>query len=374
MKNRKTEDPWLWERLVSFENLLLAYKKAAKGRRSRASVAGFEYNLENELPQLQAELREGSYQPGSYVSFYVHDPKKRLISAAPFRDRVAHHALVNIIEPIFERKFIFDTYANRKGKGTHAALDRCTHYMRRFAYVLPLDVRQFFPSIDHAVLLANLQKNIQNEKILGLCRLILASGEGVLQEEYEPVYFPGDDLFAINKPRGLPIGNLTSQFLANVYLNPLDQFIKRALKCKGYLRYVDDMLLFSNDKAELAQWRGQVIQFLAGLRLTVHENSAQPRPTRIGIPFLGFQVFPDHRRLKRRKVVHARRRLKALAARYRAGQIEQKAVKARVQAWVAHAAHGDTWGLRQSIFRQIRFVSPEGDSHDPAIADFQQDL
>jgi len=199
MNNHKSEDPWLWERLVSFENLLLAYKKAAKGRRGRPSVAGFEYNLENELPKLQAELREGRYQPGQYVSFYVHDPKKRLISAAPFRDRVVHHALVNVIEPIFERKFIFDTYANRKGKGTHAALDRCTHYMRRFAYVLPLDVRQFFPSIDHAVLLANLAKNLQNERILGLCRLILASGEGVLQEEYEPVYFPGSGSVASDR-------------------------------------------------------------------------------------------------------------------------------------------------------------------------------
>lgn len=370
----KTEDPWLWERLISFENLWLAYKKAAKGRRSRASVASFEYNLENELAKLQTELRKGAYQPEQYVSFYVHDPKKRLISAAPFRDRVAHHALVNIIEPIFERKFIFGTYANRKGKGTHAALDRCTHYMRRFAYVLPLDVRQFFPSIDHAVLLTNLQKHLHNENVLRLCERIIASGAGVLQEEYEPVYFPGDDLFSINRPRGLPIGNLTSQFLANVYLNPLDHFIKRTLKCKGYVRYVDDMLLFSDDKAELACWREQIIHFLAQLRLTLHENSAQPRPTRVGVPFLGFQVFPDHRRLKRRKVIHARRRLKALAARYHAGQIEQKAVQARVQAWVAHAAHGNTWGLRQSIFREIRFVSPEGISNVSAIAHFQQDV
>jgi len=110
-----------------------------------------------------------------------------------------HHALVNVIEPIFERKFIFDTYANRKGKGAHAALDRCTHYMRRFAYVLPLDVRQFFPSIDHAVLLANLAKNLQNERILGLCRLILVSGEDVLQEEYEPVYFPGSGSVASDR-------------------------------------------------------------------------------------------------------------------------------------------------------------------------------
>lgn len=359
------EDPYLWERVIAFDNLLSAFKKAARGRRGRASVSEFERRLEVDLPILRSELLAGVYKPGEYASFYIHDPKKRLISAAPFRDRVVHHALVNIIEPLFERKFIFDTYANRAGKGTHKALDRCTHFMRHFEYVLPLDVVQFFPSIDHEIMLANIQKTVKNEKILSLCRGILKSGRGVLQEEYEMVYFPGDDLLAANRPRGLPIGNLTSQFLANVYLNPLDHFIKRELKCPGYLRYVDDMLLFSNCKEELSDWREKVIDYLAGYRLTVHENCAQARPTRVGVPFLGFQVFPDHRRLKRRKVIHARRRLNALAARYAAGQIDQKAVKARVQAWTAHAAHGDTWRLRRALLSQIRFVHPNGASLAP---------
>ena len=123
------------------------------------------------------------------------------------------------------------------------------------------------------------------------------------------------------------------------------------------------MLLFSNDKKELLYWRAQIIDFLAGLRLTVHENSAQPRPTRTGVPFLGFQVFPDHRRLKRRKVIHARRRLKTLSARYASGKIKQKVVKARVQAWIAHTAHGDTWGLRRAIFTQICFSPPQEEAH-----------
>ena len=215
MKDKK-EDPYLWERLVSFENLLLSFKQAAKGRRGRASVAEFERQLETALPQLRAEMLEGHYQPGQYVSFTIHDPKKRLISAAPFRDRVVHHALVNMIEPIFEPKFIYDTYANRRGKGTHKALDRCTFYMRRFKYVLALDVTQFFPSIDHEILLTYLRKYIQNEKVLGLCQNILHSGASILRDEYEAVYFPGDDLFSITRQRGLPIGNLTSQFLANV--------------------------------------------------------------------------------------------------------------------------------------------------------------
>ena len=368
-------DPYMWERLTSFQNLLLSFKQAARGRRGRPSVADFELHLETALPELRAELFEGRYRPGKYVSFTIHDPKKRLISAAPFRDRVAHHALCNLIEPIFEPKFIHDSYANRLNKGTHKALDRLTQYMRRFDYVLSMDVKQFFPSIDHQILLDYLAKYILEPRTLQLCGQIIATGQGVLKDEYEMVYFPGDTLFASQRPRGLPIGNLTSQFLANFYLNPFDHFIKRSLKCKGYLRYVDDMLLFSNDKQELMRSRGLALEFLADYRLTVHENSAQLRPTRIGVPFLGFQVFPDHRRLKRRKAIHARRRFKALAARYAAGEIDQKAVQARIQAWTAHAAHGDTWQLRRAMFAQIRFVAPKGSQHgSETISNLQQNL
>jgi retron-type reverse transcriptase len=234
----------LWPKLVEYANLKEAFRKAARGKRKRKSVAAFEENLESNLLSLQYELEEGYYEPGEYLNFYIHDPKHRLISAAPFRDRVIHHALVNVIGPIYERKFIFDTYANRKGKGTHKALDRATYYMRRFEYVLSLDVRQYFPSIDHAILLDILKKTIADEQVLHLCEQIIASGKDIHQNNYKMVYFPGDDLFAQTRPRGLPIGNLTSQFWANVYLNGLDHYIKRVLGCKAYLRYVDDMLLF----------------------------------------------------------------------------------------------------------------------------------
>jgi RNA-directed DNA polymerase len=207
----------LWWKIVAPDNLYQAFRKAAKGKRSKAAVAAFEYELESNIFLLHDELVEHRYHPGAYTSFYIHDPKKRLISAAPFRDRVVHHALCSIIEPIFERKFIFDTYANRPGKGTHRALDRCTQYMRRFAYVLELDVRQFFPSIDHAIRENILSETIQDEDILDLCRLILESGRGVLSDEYAMVYFEGDDLLVAARSRGLPIGNLTSQFWASYH-------------------------------------------------------------------------------------------------------------------------------------------------------------
>ena len=140
----------LYPNIYAFFNLWLAFKHAARGKRSHPSVAVFEYNLEAELIALQTELRDGTYTPRGYRSFTVHDPKRRKISAAPFRDRVAHHALMNVIGPLLERQFIHDSYANQIGKGTHAALDRCTHFLRRYRYVLPCDVKQFFPSIDHA--------------------------------------------------------------------------------------------------------------------------------------------------------------------------------------------------------------------------------
>ena len=205
----------MYDELTSWPNLLLAYRKASKGKRGKANVAAFEYRLEDNLCLLQEELRRQSYQPGPYHSFFIHEPKRRLISAAPFRDRVVHHALCNLIEPIFERSFIDDSYANRAGKGTHRALDRCQAFARRNHYVLQCDIRQFFPSIDHALLRGVLWRKVSDPCVRRLIDQILAGGAHVLSEEYEMVWFPGDDLLAALRPRGLPIGNLTSQFWAN---------------------------------------------------------------------------------------------------------------------------------------------------------------
>jgi hypothetical protein len=280
-----------YQDLLSWNNLLLAFQRAAKGKRGQANVAEFEHDLEPNLIQLQTELVDFSYQPRPYSSFYIHEPKRRLISAAPFRDRVVHHALCNLIEPVFEKSFIFDSYANRVGKGTHRALNRAQKFARKYRYVLQCDVRQFFPSIDHAVLHSELARKVEDEHILWLCDRILASGIGVLSEEYKMVYFTGDDLLAVLRPRGLPIGNLTSQFWANVYLSPFDHFIQRELQCGAYLRFVDDFLLFSNDKDQLWFWREQLVKRLERLRLTIHPE-AHPLPVTEGFCFLGFQIFP----------------------------------------------------------------------------------
>lgn len=339
----------LYPTIASFENLHRAFRKAARGKRGQRSVAAFEFDLESNLLRLEEELLDQTYRPGPYRSFTIRDPKRRLVSAAPFRDRVVPHALCNVIEPIFQRTFIGASYANQVGKGTHAALDCAQAFARRYRYVLQCDVEQFFPSVDHAILHSIIARKIADPQTLWLVERILVGGQGVLDEVYQPVIFPGDDLFALNRPRGLPIGNLTSQFWANVYLNELDQFVKRRLRCRAYLRYVDDFLLFADDKRQLWQWKRALGEHLAGLRLTLHQRESTVYPVAGGIPFLGFRVYPDHRRLKRRNGVAFARRLRVAYRAVAAGELTYEELRRRVQGWIAHARHGDTHGLRRSL-------------------------
>ncbi len=228
----------LFQKISSFENLLLAAHKAAKGKRENANVLNFFFKLEENLFQLGEELTRQSYRPGSYSTFRIYDPKPRMISAAPFRDRVVHHALINIIEPFFKRSFIFDSYANRVGKGTHKAIRRYQEFLRRYNFVLKCDIKKYFPSIDHEILKQLIRRTIFDQKTLWLLDTII---DGSNPQAPILDYFPRDELFTpFIRRKGLPIGNLTSQFFANVYLNPLDHFVKENLRCQGYLRYVDD--------------------------------------------------------------------------------------------------------------------------------------
>lgn len=339
----------MYASITEWDNLWLAYRKAARGKRGAASVAGFEIQAADHLVEIQAELRARTYCPGPYTHFTIHEPKRRKISAAPFRDRVVHHALCNVIEPLFEARFISNSYANRVGKGTHRAIDRLQGFARRYRYVLRLDVVQHFPSLDHAILRAAIAEVVRDEDVLWLVDAILASGAGVLADEYDMVYFPGDDLFASLRPRGLPIGNLTSQFWSNVYMNALDWHVVKELGCPAYLRYVDDFALFADSKRQLWAWKEAVLALLAGLRLTVHESAAQVQPVAAGIPWLGFVVHPTHRLLKRRNVVNFTRRLSHNFDLFQAQRITFAELDASVQGWINHVRYGDTWGLRKAL-------------------------
>ncbi len=341
----------LYPQICTFENLWYAFRSAARGKHGKTAVARFEFHLEERLLELEWELKARTYRPGPYRSFSIRDPKHRLISAAPFRDRVVHHALLRVIEPIFEATFIPASYANRIGRGTHAALDRAEFLAHRYPYVLQCDVREFFPSIDHAILRAILARKLACPDTLALCDAILASGAGVLDAEYTQVYFPGDDLFAATRPRGLPIGNLTSQFWANCYLNELDQFVKRDLRCEPYLRYVDDFLLFAEDKRTLWAWKAAIVERLAALRLSLHPGSSTVYPVATGIPFLGFRLAPGARRLKRRNAVMFARRLAGRVRAWERGETGARGPWDCYLGWEAHAAHGDTAGLCAALLR-----------------------
>lgn len=346
----------LYPGIYDIDNLWLAWRRARRGgKRKWPSVAAFEVDLEQNLWALHEELRDRTYEPGPYRHFSILEPKPRRISAAPFRDRVVHHALMQATWPIFEARMIHDSYACRVGKGTHRALDRCQEYARAYPYVLQCDVVQFFPSIDHAILRAQLARHIACEGTLWLIDRILASGAGVLRDHYDMVYFPGDDLFAAGRPRGLPIGNLTSQNWANAYLNDLDQFVKHELRCRAYLRYCDDFLLFAADKSSLWAWRAAIVGMLAELRLTLHQERAQVYPVQAGIPWLGFRVYPTYRRLLRRNVKAFARRLRAQRDAYQAGEMPLDEIQRSLQSWIAHARHGNTYRLRQALLGRVVF-------------------
>ena len=346
-----------FRQLCSFENLWLAWQLAAKRKRGSITTATFEFRVADAVLGLREILTDGSYRPEPYRHFDIHEPKKRRISAAPFRDRVVHHALCQVIEPRFERGFIQDSFANRIGKGTHRAMERFQSFSRRYRYVLRLDIEQHFAAIDHAVLFAGLARKIPEPDVQALIKTIIDSGVGILEQQYTMRRFPGDDLLAACRPRGLPIGNLTSQFWSNCYLHPLDLFIKRELGCKGYLRYVDDFALFDDRRDTLWRWKRAIIERLQTLRLTVHESQAQVVPVRCGSPWLGFVIFPDHRRVKGRKARYTRRRLQQRYRDYRAGKISFAEFDASVQGWINHVRYADSWGLRESVLHPMLLVS-----------------
>ncbi|MBO3459902.1 RNA-directed DNA polymerase [Aetokthonos hydrillicola Thurmond2011] len=341
----------IYPQIIEFENILAAAKKAQKGKRYRDNVLIFNYNLEQELEKLQKELANKNYQPGVYRSFYIKEPKSRLISAAPYKDRVVHHALCNIIVPLIEPTFIGDSYANRVGFGTHRALNRFIEFSRSSRYVLQCDIKKYFPSIDHEILKSLLCRKIKCSDTLWLINTIIDnSNEQLAAVEY----FEEDSLLTpLERRRGLPIGNLTSQFFANIYLNSFDHFVKEQLKARKYLRYVDDFALFSDDWGFLKEARFAIEEYLAKLRLKIHPIKSQLFETRYGANFLGFRVLPHCIRVRTENLRRAKRRLRNMQIEYIQGKISIDEVTRSIQSWIAHLEHGDTWQLRQQIFASL---------------------
>ncbi len=333
----------LFEQICTFNNLYQAYLKARRNKRYRDEVLAFSRNLEENLLTIREQLLAGTYRTGHYHEFVVHDRKTRTVRALPFRDRVVHHAICTIIEPLFEHKMISDSYACRVGKGTHQAADRLEHFLRcakaRWGtfYVLKADVHKYFPHIRHDVLLRILQRTIHDRRTMDLITEIVGSS-------HEPGV---PDV-------GLPIGNLTSQLFANVYLDVLDHFIKEQLRCRYFCRYMDDFLLLAQDKATLHTWRQEIEQCLGSLGLTLNSKT-QISPTAQGVEFLGYRMWPTHRLLRQDSVKRIRRDLRGLAKAYATGQISLNRVTQSIQSWLAHCQHAATYRLRHKLFTEQVF-------------------
>jgi retron-type reverse transcriptase len=277
---------YLYEEIYQWHNLLLAFSKARKAKRHKKEVAEFEYNLENELIAIEDKLENQSYQFGAYRHFKIFEPKERLISCAPFRDRVVHHAICNIVAPHLDKTMLPDTFACRKNKGLHHAVRRAFYMYKNSAYVYKFDICKYFYTIDHAILLSKIKRKIKDPKLLHLLSQLLETYSTT--DEY---YFPlkHDTDFDKNRKRGLPIGNLTSQIFANFYLSEFDHFIKENLKMRYYIRYMDDILIFSDDKQQLTQVKEIAETELAKIRLKIHPDKNQIHKTANGVNFLGFR-------------------------------------------------------------------------------------
>ena len=337
----------LFEKIISFDNLLDAAEKASRGKRKKRNVMRFNYTSEDNLFQIQEELMNKTYQPGGYHVFRIFDPKPRLISAAAFRDRVVHHALCNIIEPIFNSSFIFDCYANRMGKGTHAGIRRAQQFLRNNRYVLKCDIKKYFPSIDHELLKGELRRKIADPDALWLIDTIIDHSN---DQEFVHDFFPGDDLFtALQRRKGLPLGNLTSQFFANVFLSRFDHFVKEELKVKNYARYVDDFLCADNDLNFLKGLLPPMQDYLNGLRLKLHPRKCHILRSDKGVLFLGQVIYPDYRLLKKQNIRRFCQRMKRMERELKTKEITEKRFNASIAGWLGHACQANTFRLRQDL-------------------------
>lgn len=337
----------LWNHLCSYDNLYIAYKNARKHKTTRDYVLSFEKNLKDNLLLLRSELLLHSYEPRRLVNFIIRDPKTRKISKSDFRDRIVHHALCNIIEPIFEKGFIFDSYANRKGKGSLKAIQRFDFFKRkasrnnmRKCFVLKADIKKYFEKVNHSVLIGIIKKKIKDNHILWLIRKILnncVGGGGRTKE-------------------GMPLGNLTSQFFANIYLNELDQFVKHRLNAKYYIRYVDDFVILDHNKQILERYKEEINYFLKNqLKIELHPDKSKIFLLGESLNFLGFRVFYHHKLLKKSNLRKMRQKYEQLKKDYEDKKADYDRIYGFMEGWSAHSKHANTYKLRKKILDSFSY-------------------
>jgi RNA-directed DNA polymerase len=320
----------LFEQVLGWDNLQLACAKALRGKRAKTDARAFVERLDENLQWLGDELRSGRVQVGECLQFTVFDPKQRTITAPSFRERVLHHAIMNVCEPVFERFLISDTFACRKGKGRLACVARALEFARQYPFFLKMDVRKYFESIPHEILVCKLNRLFKDPRLLLLWERIIDS------HHQRPGF-------------GLPIGSLTSQHFANFYLSFLDRFVKEGLHAHGYVRYMDDFVIWGTTSRGLADVRGEITGFVRGeLGLIPKENAVINR-TALGMDFLGVRVFPDHLRLARRSKVRYVRKLRRYERAFLEGRLTERDLQRRGEALTAFLR---TPGLRTWRFRR----------------------
>jgi len=325
---------YLFDQVCSFESLTKSAIEAARGKKSKLAVADFLFNLENEIIALEQELSEERYCPRPYSTFMVHDPKNRMICAADFRDRVVHHAVCSVIGPLLERSLIHDTYACRAAKGTHRAIKLAQYYTNRSSFFLKLDVRKFFDTIDHKILKCLIRQKVKDAKLLRLVDIFI--------DHPVPWTDPG---------KGIPIGNLTSQHFANYYLSGLDHYIKEQLRIKAYIRYMDDFVLFADEKDTLWDAKKWINDYLSrDLSLKLKEKATILAPVTQGLPFLGFRIFPGVIRIQRQGWRRFRKKAQKNNENLINGMLDVEEWNNSMQSMIGHLRNAATRNLRVAAF------------------------
>jgi len=337
----------LYEEICLMNNLSNAWRNARKGKTQKNYVIKFEQNIRENLLQLKKELLDQTYKPEQLVNFILHDPKTRKISKSTFRDRIVHHALVRVIEPIFDKTFIYDSCANRKGKGNLFALKRLKYFMKKvsengdcldnkfhdtnfiFGYCLKADIKHYFKEVDHDVLLHIIKQKITDDKVIWLISQILEN-------------------YSSKKSRvGMPLGNLTSQFFANIYLNELDYFVKHTLREKYYIRYVDDFIILHKSKIQLKIWKLRIDKFLQErLKLDLHPDKSKVIPISKGIDFVGFRNF-YHFKLLRKRNTH---KIIYKLNKFQQGELSEEKFDEILNGWWAYAKWANSYKFTKSLF------------------------
>ncbi|MFH1855575.1 MAG: reverse transcriptase/maturase family protein [bacterium] len=339
----------VFENIISLENLFSAWNKFKSDKQKKQDVCQFEWRLEQNIFQLYRNLKCQRYKHGAYTSFYIHDPKQRHIHKATVRDRVLHHAVFKTLNPIFEPTFIPNSLSCRVGKGTHKGIDILEKALRQISknnfkpcFVLKCDIKKFFETIDHRILLNIISQRIKDEKAIWFLEEIIES----FSSKYSTIF----------EPKGVPIGNLTSQLFANIYLNEFDQFIKQELNIKHYLRYTDDFIIVSENKSDLENLIAPIRSFLSDkLALELHPKKVIIRKFHQGIDFLGYVVLPHYRLLRTKTRQRIFKKIEKQVKERKEGIISQETLEQSLNSYLGVLSHADTYELEEKLKNQFWF-------------------